>query len=85
MGIQVPNVSTQTQEAVVVHVNQNMAAAKTGAVGLGAGASFITLNEWVAIATLIFILLQIGLLLPKYWQYYKLWRKGKTIKVELDK
>jgi hypothetical protein len=40
---------------------------------MGAGAaagvySYFTLNEWVAIFTILYLLLQIGLLLPKYWQ-----------------
>jgi hypothetical protein len=30
-------------------------------------ATAITLNEWVAIVTICYFVLQIGLLLPKYW------------------
>ena len=32
----------------------------------GAWYSAMTLNEWVALATLIYVVLQIGLLIPKY-------------------
>lgn len=38
----------------------------TPAIGGGALTVF-TLNEWVALATFIYVLLQSGLLLPKYW------------------
>lgn len=40
----------------------------TPAVG-GAWYTAMTLNEWVALATLIYVLLQIGLLLPKYYAF----------------
>ena len=38
--------------------------------GIGAGGQLygLTLNEWVAMATLFYVALQIGLLLPKYWR-----------------
>lgn len=48
--------------------------------GIGAsGAVFygLTLNEWVAIATLAYMALQIGLLLPKYWKLVTEWLKGR--------
>jgi hypothetical protein len=32
-----------------------------------AGAA-MTLNEWVALATIVYVVLQVGLLLPKYWR-----------------
>jgi hypothetical protein len=32
-----------------------------------------TLNEWVAIVTILYVLLQIGLLLPKYYNLIKKW------------
>ena len=37
----------------------------------GATLSTLTLNQWVAIATLIYVILQIGTLLPKYWRWAK--------------
>lgn len=43
----------------------------------GAGLSAMTLNEWVALATLIYIVLQIGLLIPKYWKFWKGWIDSK--------
>ena len=47
--------------------SESSAAAKiTPAIG-GTVYAGMTLNEWVALATLVYVLLQIGLLLPKYW------------------
>lgn len=52
------------------------AAAKiTPALG-GAAMSSVTLNEWVALATLIYVLAQIGLLAPKYMAMWRRWRAG---------
>lgn len=42
--------------------------------GTAYGFSNFTLNEMVALATLIYVILQIGLLLPKYWSVF--FRKG---------
>lgn len=39
-----------------------------------------TLNEWVAIATLCYIVLQIGLLIPKYVKAVTDWRKKREKK-----
>lgn len=36
----------------------------------GAIVSGMTINDWIAIATLSYLLLQIGLLLPKYWRLW---------------
>lgn len=44
----------------------------TPAIGGTLWAGF-TLNEWVAIITIIYVLLQIGLLLPKYYKHIKNW------------
>ena len=41
----------------------------------GAWYSTMTLNEWVALATLIYIVLQAGLLIPKYINIFNEWRK----------
>ncbi len=53
------------------------AAAKiTPAIG-GAALSGMTLNEWVAAATLLYVLAQIGLLVPKYLAIWRRrWGKG---------
>jgi hypothetical protein len=48
----------------------------TPAIG-GAALSGFTLNEWVALATLIYVLLQSGLLLPKYWAMLRRWSATK--------
>lgn len=40
-----------------------------------AAAAGLTLNEWVALATLIYVLAQLGLLLPKYRAAF---RKGRA-------
>lgn len=48
----------------------NVALAKMGAATSGAVIYSLTLQEWVAVVTIIFVVLQIGLLLPKYWAQY---------------
>jgi hypothetical protein len=42
------------------------AAAKMAPAGAGALLAGLTLNEWVALATLIYVLAQTGLLVPKW-------------------
>ena len=51
-----------------------VASLKMGGAGVGVGVSALTLNEWVAIATLIYVILQAGLLIPKYIEIFKKWR-----------
>ncbi len=47
--------------------------------GIMAFLTVITLDQWVAIATLIYFLLQIGLLFPKYYTIFmNLLRKNKA-------
>lgn len=46
--------------------DEAIAAAKITPAGLGALWAGFTLNEWVAIATLIYVLAQTGLLVPKW-------------------
>jgi len=53
-----------------------IAAKMTVAGGLVA-ATGLSLNEWVAIFTIAYLLLQIGLLVPKYWQAWKAWRDDR--------
>lgn len=43
--------------------------------GAGATLAHVTLNEWVAFATLIYIVMQAGLLVPKYILIIKGWFK----------
>lgn len=44
---------------------------------VGGGGFAYTLNDWVAIATLLFLGLQIGLLVPKYLILFKEWRRDR--------
>lgn len=69
---------------VILHVDPYTAGGKMGIASVGAAASFLTLNEWVALATLCYVVLQIGLLIPKYIELYRAWRKGKSIKVDIE-
>lgn len=48
-----------------------VAATKMSIASLMALTSKMTLNEWVALATLIYVLMQAGLLVPKYWAIFK--------------
>ncbi|WP_071058125.1 hypothetical protein [Pelistega sp. MC2] len=43
----------------------------------GAGASLygLTLNEWMALVTIFYVVMQIGLLIPKYWEL--IFKRGK--------
>lgn len=43
----------------------------------GALASALTLNEWVAIATGVYILVQVAYLLRKWWREEKDWKAPK--------
>lgn len=36
--------------------------------------SSLTLNDWVMIATLVYVVAQIGLLVPRYWAAWRRWR-----------
>lgn len=67
----------------VITVNAQTAAAKIGVAATGATYSFLTLDKMVALATLIFVLLQIGLLVPKYVQMVKAWKKNRKVEVKL--
>ncbi len=52
----------------MIDKEDQVAAAKM-AIGAGGAAAYgLTLNEWVAIFTIMYLILQIGLLLPKYVQ-----------------
>lgn len=50
--------------------------------GIGAGGAVfygLTLNEWVAVATLLYLAMQIGLLVPKYWRLMLGWWRGGKV------
>jgi hypothetical protein len=56
---------------------EKIAVAKTAPAILGATIYGLTLQDWVAIATLVYVALQVGLLLPKYWRLLLGWKKGR--------
>lgn len=56
-------------------INENVAAAKIAGGTILVGAYGLTLSDWVAIATILYMVLQIGLLLPKYWALVARWWK----------
>lgn len=57
--------------------DEKMAALKMGGGVAGLTIYGITLNEWVAICTILYFVLQIGLLLPKYWYGLRRWWRGR--------
>lgn len=56
---------------------EELALAKTTPAIAGAMIYGLTLHDWVAIATLVYVALQVGLLVPKYWRLLREWRKGR--------
>lgn len=61
----------------MIDTEEKSAAAKaTIGVG-GAVTAHLTLNEWVALITILYLFLQIGLLAPKYWQMFKDWKSDR--------
>ena len=57
--------------------DSKIAAVKMGVGAGGAIISGLTLHEWVAVATLTYLVMQIGLLLPKYWCLFKAWLRDR--------
>jgi len=55
---------------------------KMAIAGAGTIVGYMTLNDWVMLATLVYVTLNTGLLLPKYYQLIKAWRHGKKIKLD---
>lgn len=43
----------------------------TGSIMVG-----MTPAEWITVLTIIYLALQIGLLIPRYWDQFTAWRKG---------
>lgn len=67
-----------TSRDSMMNEDAKIAAVKTGAVGI-AGALGMSLNDVVAILTAVFILLQIGLLIPKYWRMFvTMWQRWRA-------
>lgn len=58
--------------------DEQLAVAKTAPAIVGATIYGFTLQDWVAIATLVYVALQVGLLMPKYWRLLFDWRRGRS-------
>lgn len=69
---------TMTTPSPFDHIDEKTAAVKVAVGGGGALIYGLTLNEWVAVATILYMVLQIGLLVPKYYaiveRAYTKWR-----------
>ena len=57
------------------HINEKIETARVAGAGIGLTLYGITLNEWVAIATLIYLGAQIIILAPKAFKTIKSWRE----------
>jgi Phage holin T7 family, holin superfamily II len=57
---------------------EKIAAAKVVPAIAGATIYGLTLQDWVAIATLVYVALQVGLLMPKYWKLLFDWRRSRS-------
>jgi hypothetical protein len=55
---------------------EKIAIAKTAPAILGATLYGLTFQDWVAIVTIAYVILQVGLLVPKYWRIIRGWQKG---------
>ena len=55
---------------------ERIAIAKTAPAILGATLYGLTLQDWVAIVTIAYVILQAGLLVPKYWRMIRGWHNG---------
>lgn len=58
--------------------DEELAVAKTAPAIAGATIYGLTLQDWVAIATLVYVALQVGLLMPKYWKLLIDWRRSRS-------
>lgn len=65
------NASDMEKLKSLENVDPGIAAGKTVAVGAAAATSGMTGNELITLLTIIFIIAQIGLLVPKYWALAK--------------
>ena len=57
---------------------EKIAIAKVVPAIAGATIYGLTLQDWVAIATLVYVALQVGLLMPKYWHLFLDWRRNRS-------
>ena len=58
--------------------DEQLALAKAAPAIAGATIYGLTLQDWVAIATLVYVALQVGLLMPKYWKLLLDWRRSRN-------
>lgn len=56
---------------------ERIALAKTLPAVAGATIYGLTLQDWVAVATLVYVALQAGLLVPKYCRLFNDWRRNR--------
>lgn len=56
---------------------EELAIAKTVPAIAGATIYGLTLQDWVALVTLVYIALQVGLLVPKYWRLFRDWQRRR--------
>ena len=54
-----------------------IAMGKMGTGAVLASATVVTLNDWVAVVTILYFVLQIGLLIPKYISAFKKRKNGQ--------
>lgn len=55
----------------MLNEDTGLAAAKIAPAAVGTAWGALTLNEWVLVATLVYVLAQLGLLVPKYWDLFR--------------
>ena len=59
---------------------QQLGEVKASIAVIGGTATILTLNEWVAVATLIYVIAQIGLLIPRYIKICSEWNQNPKTK-----
>lgn len=75
--MRIADLSGETRK--MIDHEDKIAAAKISVAAGGVAASALTLNEWVAIITILYLVLQIGLIMPKYVQMIRdYFSKGKA-------
>jgi hypothetical protein len=63
--------------------DENVALGKMAIGAAGATVAGLTLNEWVAIVTIIYVVAQLLLLIPKYAAMFRAWRARRKGTVPL--
>jgi hypothetical protein len=62
----------------MIVTEEEIAVAKVVPAVAGATIYGLTPQDWVAIATLVYVALQAGLLMPKYWRLVLGWRRNRS-------